>query len=657
MSAASSAAQDAILLSGKEQRALAWRLSLSLAAAAALVLSVAIELVEPAQHEVAQLVAGIAALLVGVPALQAAWRSLRYPDLHGITDQLIALAFIAAWASGELITATLLPLIMMISHILEERSLLGSREAIRALTNLTENTARRISASGDMEEVNAEALREGDIIEVRAGDRIPADGEVLSGSSSINTASITGESVPIDVTAGSQVFNGSINMDGLLRIQISHVGKATTLGRVIALMQDAEHIKPAITKLLERYAGGYMALVLLVTASLWFLTGSTSAMLAILVASCPVALVLAAPATSIAAISVASRHGILVKGSAFLEQLAGVDAVVFDKTGTITSGELRLVGTAVDSGISPADMVRIAGSLGAASSHPVSRAVGVAIPEQARLDIADIRETRGLGIIGLLDGEVAGLGRRALFETLGVATFPPPASHEGPLAGVSYGNRFLGWVLLADQIRPEAEAALGELRELGIDRQLMVTGDRRAEAERVAARMGISEVRPEALPQEKMQFVMEESQAGYRTMVVGDGINDALALKAGAVGVAMGAQGTDVALASADLVLMTNDLRRLGTCVRLSRRSRRTIMVNVGIGMGWTAVVVAVAAWDVFGASSALVAALMQNVGTFAVMANAGRLLKFQDQAPALENLADPETAQPWALPRESSAT
>lgn len=628
---------DNALLSGSEQHALAWRLGLSLGAACALLLSVGLRFFSPEQDSVAQLVAGIAALMVGVPALQAAWKSLRHPDLHGITDQLIALAFIAAWAGGDLITATLLPLIMMISHILEERSLLGSQEAIRALTNLTEKTARRVAANGEVEEINAAALRAGDIIEVRAGDRIPADGEVLTGSSSVDTASISGESVPIDVTVGSQVFNGSINMDGLLTIRVAQVGTDTTLGRVIALMQDAEHIKPAITKLLERYAGGYMALVLLVSACTWFLTGNTGAMLAILVASCPVALVLAAPTTSIAAISVASRHGILVKGAAFLEQLAGVDAVVFDKTGTITSGELRLVGTAADAGVDPDAMVRLAGSLGAASSHPVSRAVGTAVSEHERLSVAEIKETRGLGIVGMLDGATVGLGRGALFESLGIAVTPAPASHDGPVAGVSHGGRFLGWVLLADQIRPEAEDALRELRMLGIGRQIMVTGDRRAEAERVAGRMGIPEVRPEALPHEKMHFVLEEAKAGYRTMVVGDGINDALALKAGAVGVAMGAQGTDVALASADLVLMTNDLRRLGTSVRLSRKSRRTIMVNVGIGMGWTAVVVGVAAWGVFGASSALVAALMQNFGTFAVMANAGRLLKFQDREPELE--------------------
>jgi Cd2+/Zn2+-exporting ATPase len=632
MTSTQSAVHDPVLLTGNEQKALAWRLSLSLAAGGALILSIGWEMLYPEQKDVAQLIAGIAAVLVGVPALQTAWNSLKHPDLHGITDQLIALAFIAAWASGDLITATLLPLIMMVGHILEERSLLGSQEAIRALSNLTESTARRIADNGQIEEIAATALRAGDIVEVRAGDRIPADGTVIFGSSSVDTASITGESVPMEVVAGADVFSGSINLDGLLNLRVSRVGGETTLGRVIALMQEAENIKPAVTRLLERYAGGYMAFVLLSTACLWFLTGSTTAALAVLVASCPCALVLAAPATSIAAIAVASRHGILVKGSAFLEQLANVDAIVFDKTGTLTLGELRLVATAPTLGISGASLVTLAGSLGAASSHPVSRAAGLEVAEAARLPIAEIKETRGLGITGVLGGETVALGRAALFETLGIAVTQPPGDHMGPVAGVSKGNIFWGWVLLADQIRPEAEEAVEELRSLGLRHQLMVTGDRRAEAERVARALKIVEVRPEALPDEKMEFVLAESKRGYRTMVVGDGINDALALKVGAVGVAMGARGTDVALASADLVLMTNDLRRLGTCVRLSRRCRRTILVNVGVGLGWTVVVIGIAAAGVFGASGALVAAVLHNAGTLAVMANAGRLLRFQDR-------------------------
>jgi P-type E1-E2 ATPase len=193
------------------------------------------------------------------------------------------------------------------------------------------------------------------------------------------------------------------------------------------------------------------------------------------------------------------------------------------------------------------------------------------------------------------------------------------------------GDKFLGWMLLADEPRPESRQALADLRALGLTREILLTGDRRAVAERVARFLGVSEVRAEALPEQKLACVLEEMKAGYRPMVVGDGINDSLALKAGAVGVAMGAQGTDVALASADLVLMTNDLRRLGTCIRLSRRCRRTIHVNVALGLGWTVVVIGAAATGGLGASGALIAAVLHNMGTLAVMANAGRLLKFRE--------------------------
>ncbi len=623
---------DVALLNQSEQRALALRLTMALAAAGCLILSVGLEALNPSQRDVAQLVAGVAAVLVGWPALTAAWRSLQYPDLHGITDQLVALAFIAAWASGDLVTAALLPLIMTVGHILEERSLLGTHEAIRALTKLTQTTARRIEA-GAIVEVAASTLQTGDLIEVRAGDRIPADGRVESGSSSVDTASVTGESLPAEVDVGDTVFSGSMNLDGHLTIRLTRVGRETTLGRVIELMREAERTKPAVTRVLEQYAGRYLVFVLLLSACVWFLSGSSAGMLAVLVASCPCALVLAAPATSVAAIAVAGRHGILVKGASFLEQLATVDAVVFDKTGTLTQGQLRLVGTTAQSDTQSAALVRLAGSLGANSSHPVSRALSDQVPESEKLPIVAVKETRGLGIVGSVKGQRVALGRPLLFTELGIK-FPPPPPHGGPIAGVSSDDTFLGWLLLADQVRPEARDAVAQLKDLGLERQLMITGDTEREARKVAAEIDLAEIHAEALPAEKMEFVLREVENGRRPMVVGDGINDALALKAGAVGVAMGAHGADVALASADLVLMTNDLRRLATCVRLSRRCRQTILVNVGLGLGWTVVVIALAAGGIFGARGALVAAVLHNVGTLAVMMNAGRLLKFEDPPP-----------------------
>lgn len=629
--ACGTATASASLLSRAEQRSLATQLTLSLAAAGLLVVSLVIRMRATDQHAIADLVAGVAALLVAVPALSAAWHSLRHPDLHGITDQLIGLALLAAWATGDLVTATLLPLVMMLGHVLEERSLLGSQEAIQALIRLTQTHARRYVGQDAIEEVSAQHLRTGDLIDVRAGDRIPADGIVEEGQSSVDTASLTGESVPIEVKPGDSLFGGSINLDGVLKIKVTRVGEEATLGRVIALMQDAEHAKPPVTRLLERYAGRYMLLVLLTATVVWFITHSATAMLAVLVACCPCAIVLAAPATSIAAIAVASRHGILVKGSAFLEQLAGVDTVVFDKTGTVTLGQLKLIGVVPQPEVERIDLLMLAASLGEASSHPISRALARLFPEAERLAIAHIREARGLGMTGFVDGEEVAMGRPELFTELRIDT-PSPPEHDGPIAGVSWDRTFLGWLLLADEARPEAPPAIADLKAMGLQRQILLTGDRQAEATRIAHLLDIPEVVAGALPAQKMQCVLDLVNAGHRPLVVGDGINDALALKAGAVGAAMGAQGSDVALASADIVLMTNDLRRLGTCIRLSRHCRRTIYTNVALGMGWTVIVIAAAALGVFGASGALAAAIMHNIGTLLVMGNAGRLLKFHEE-------------------------
>jgi Zn2+/Cd2+-exporting ATPase len=621
---------DSSLLSGSEQFSLATRLTLSLIAGGCLLVSGGIQLLQPSQHDVAELVAGVAALLVAVPALSAAWRSLRQPDLHGIMDQLIALALLAAWASGSLVTAALLPLVMTIGHILEERSLLGSQEAIRALSRLTQTKARRFLASNEVEEVSAQALRIGDLIEVRAGDLIPADGVVETGASSVDIASINGESVPIDVLPGSEVLNGTINLDGRLSVRITRVGEQTTLGRVVALLREAEQAKPPITRLLERYANRYLILVLLLAAGTWFVSGNTTVMLAVLVASCPAALVLAVPATSIAGISVASRHGILVKGAAFLESLATVDSVALDKTGTVTIGQLRLVEARPEPGVAISEVLNVAGHLGAASSHPVSRALAPLTKDREPLLLENIQETRGLGVVALNGPDTLALGRPALFEQLGIPISPPP-THDGPIAGVARGSKFLGWVLLADELRPEARDAVADLARLGLRRQILITGDRAAAAHRVADSLNIRDVYAELLPEQKMQIILDEVASGHRPLVVGDGINDALALKAGAVGIAMGGQGTDVALASADLVLMTNDLRRLGTCIRLSRRCRRTIYTNVAIGFIWTIAVVACALMGWLGTSGALLAAVLVNLSSVIVMFNAGRLLKFQE--------------------------
>jgi Zn2+/Cd2+-exporting ATPase len=608
---------------------LALRLTMAMIAAGLLVVAAAWRFVFPTEQYLSDLVAGGAAALVAVPVLSAAWDSIRRPSLHGMTDQLVAIALIAAWATGDLMTAAVLPIVMIVGHVLEERSLLGSQEAIRAMGRLVETTARLIHRDGQVETVATQSLAVGDLIELRAGDRVPVDGLIIEGSSSLDTASLTGESVPAEMNPGETVLAGSINLDGHLVVEVQRVGEQTTLGKIIALMDTAEQAKPPVTRLIEKYAGQYMTLILLIAAGVWFASNDSEAMLAVLVASCPCALVLAAPATAIAAIAVAARHGILIKGAAFLEELAEVTSVVFDKTGTITKGELTLVGVRGDQEADDA-LLRLAASLGATSSHPVSRALAPLAASDDRLPLTEVREQRGLGVTAMLGGEVVALGRAALFTSLGIA-MPAVPDHDGPMAGLSRGGHFLGWLLLADEPRLEAPAAIEDLRALGLDRQVLLTGDRARVARRVGSQLGMTDVYAEALPEQKMQRVQQEIRDGFRPLVVGDGINDSLALKVGAVGVAMGAQGTDVALASADLVLMTSDLRRLGTCIRLSRRCRRTIHVNVAMGLVWTVTLVGLAATGVLGSQGAIIAAVFHNVSTLAGMVNAGRLLRFDE--------------------------
>lgn len=630
----------ALLLDRAERLILALRLTLALAALCLLIVAAGMRLFLPAQAGVAELVAGVSAALVAVPVFTEAWASLRHPSLHGITDRLVALALIAAWATGDLMTAALLPIVMTIGHVLEERSMLGSHEAVRALTRLTEVDARRVLPDGTVELVPSAKLSAGDLIELRPGERIPADGIVRRGESNIDLASLTGESVPVEVGEGHQVLAGAINLDGLLQVELTRVGDESTVGRIIALMREAENAKPPVTRLLDRYAGQYMVLVLLIAAGVWLITGNVPAMLAVLVASCPCALVLAAPSTAVAAIAVAARHGILIKGSGFLEHLADVSSVVFDKTGTLTTGDLRLADVRPAPGVDAALLRRLGASLGAASNHPLSRAAAAAVPRDERPSIEEARELGGFGVTGRYEGALAALGRVDLFERLGIPVTPPPA-HNGPIAGVSLDGRFLGWLLFFDQLRTSAGPAVADLRALGIEHMVLLTGDRTAVANEVAAEIGIDDVYAEMLPEQKLDRVMQEIKAGHRPMVVGDGINDTLALRAGAVGVAMGAQGTgDVALASADLALMTNDLRRLATCIRLSRRCRRTIYVNVAIGVGFTFGLIVLSGAGVLGVEAPIIAALLHNLSTFIGLGNAGRLLLFDETHGAPQSAA-----------------
>ncbi|CAN0620804.1 Heavy metal translocating P-type ATPase [Burkholderia multivorans] len=633
-------------LSTTERRTITRQVALALLAGGLLVLSLAWRYRSAGGEPLAQLLAGLASLVVAGPVFASAWRSLRAPSLHGVTDRLIALAMLAAWAVGDMTTAALLPIVMTFGHALEERSVLGSQEAIRALGRLATGKVRRVGANGRADDVPYDAIRAGDLVEVVAGARIPADGIVRLGASSVDNGPITGESVPLDVDEGSAVFGGALNLDGTLRIEVTHTGRDSTLGKIIALMQQAERAKPPVTQVLERHMGVYLALVLLIAAIVWFTSADAQAMLAVIVAACPCALVLAAPSTAIAGIAVGARHGILFRSAAFLDKIAEIDTLVIDKTGTLTYGELQLVRVWLQPGADDAQVRALAARLGQGSAHPASRALARHADASgiASAPFERTRELRGLGVVADTPQGTAVLGRHALLAEHVRALPAVPDAFDGPCVGLALDGRLLAWFGFADTLRPEARDALNELRTLGLARQTLLTGDREPVARKLAAEAGIGTVVAQALPHDKLDYVMHEIGAGYHPLVVGDGLNDVLAIKAGSTSIAMGERGIDIAVASADVVLLGDDLRRIPTCIRLGRRCRSTATTNAAIGLAWTLGVIALAAG---GALSAVAAAILHNVGTFIVIANAGRLLRIDEPAgPTLAASARSKTTQ-----------
>ncbi|WP_207389785.1 cation-translocating P-type ATPase [Aquitalea sp. USM4] len=623
------------LLDAAEQQRSARQLQLALLAIGLLLLAGIWHFLIPDGQIIAQWLTSAAALLMAVPLLRAAWHSLQHPDLHGMTDLLVALAMLGAWASGDTLSAALLPILMVLGHVLEERSLLGSQEAIRALASLTSSRSRRYRPDGSLEEVDNSQLRSGDRVEVRPGERIPADGMVVSGQSSLDTSAITGEALPQDVVPGSQVYAGAVNLQGLLQLEVSQVGEQSALGRISALMQQAEQAKPPVTRLVESHAASYMGLVLAIAALCWFVSHDSQAMLAVLVAACPCALVLAAPSTAVAGVAVAARHGVLIRGAAFLEELADVNALVIDKTGTLTSGQLAVqsVDTLVND--SPVEAVWLAAGLAACSTHPVSRALAALATDQPAPALRNVQELPGMGMQADSDWGQVLLGRPALLQQMGVPG-ERPARSTASLTGLALDGRLLAWFHLADSPRAEAAEAMQQLRQLGLQRQILLTGDHRQAAEPVGQALAMDRVVAQVLPAGKLKEVQAEISAGYRPLVVGDGINDSLALKAGAVGVAMGASAADIAVAAADVVLISHDLRRLATAIRLSRLCRRVLAQNVVLGLGWAVALTLLAAFGLLGSAGVLLAAVLHNLSTLLVMANAGRLLRFHEPLSAV---------------------
>jgi heavy metal translocating P-type ATPase len=614
-------------LSGEERRRISTRLGAGLVGIALLALGTLLLRLSPERWQIAELLRGLAALVVGTPILVSGVRGIVTGDTRRATDQLVAIAVLAAAASGDFVTATLIPLFLEAGRIFEERSSLGARTAIEGIRALSARQALRWR-DGVEERVAPESLSPGEQILVRPGERIPVDGTVLAGRAAVDQSALTGESRHEDVGPGSPVLAGAVALDGLLRVQVRETGADTVLGRVVGMLAEVERATVPVLRLFERRAGVWLPVVLTLAATTLFFSEELSRAITVLVVATPTALVVAGPAAMLAAMTTATRLRILIKSSDLLERASEVDTLILDKTGTVTLGAPAVTELRPAAGVSRRRLLEVAAACGFGSLHPVSRAVVAAARAEgvAVVPPADAQERPGLGVVASFGGEPAVLGRRELLAERGIE---PGADSAGDAAEVwvAHGTRLLGSFVLRDEPRAEAREALAEMRALGIDRVVLLTGDRAGIARQVGEFLGVDTVAAEVLPAQKLEVVRSEQAMGRTVMMVGDGVNDALALGGAEVGVAIGAELNEVALGGADVALLGAELGRLPRLLRLADLTRRVIGQNVGLAFGLAVLLIALASTGVL---DPLSGALAQSLAVVAVVVNSGRILRFE---------------------------
>lgn len=587
------------------------------------------------QSPYGQVIALIGAVLLGAPLVWHALRCLVHGHNH--MDELVALAVVAAIALGEYREAGIIAFFMILSNLIETRTALGARASIESLLRLTPDKAHRVLPDGSEEVVDAKVLTAGDVIRIRPGDNIAADGEVITGESTVNQANITGESLPVDKHAGDEVFSGTNNLTGALDVRVTKAGKDTTLGKVQDLILGAEKTRIPLMRLIDKYAGWYTPTVLMLAAVVWFFSEDKDVgvhkAITMLIIACPCALVLATPTAMVAALSCAARLGILIKNVVQLEYARTLTAVVFDKTGTLTTGELSVTQMKPAPDVEGADLLYAAASAERLSKHPAALAM-VDVARRAKVELAEageFQEVAGRGVSARVDGEKVLVGRSKWLAEQGVdmsiTNDPAYAEPEGvSMLYVARNGRCLGWIGLEDRTRPEARSAIDDLRALRVQNLTMVTGDKWSVARRVGAEMGCTEVQAEVLPEEKLELVDDLRRRGHRVAVVGDGVNDAPMLAAGDLGIAMGAAGSDIAINSASIALMNNDLSRLPFLIRLSRGTTKVVWQNILFGVAFIVVTMTLAIW---GPLTPIVAAFAHTIATAVVIFNSARLVRF----------------------------
>jgi Cd2+/Zn2+-exporting ATPase/Cu+-exporting ATPase len=567
---------------------------------------------------------GIAGLLIGGwPIFKEAFENL---IARRMTMELsMSIAIVAAAAISEFFTALVITLFVLVAEVLEELTVSRGRLAIRDLLELlpTLVTVRR---DGRPCQVDAATLAPGDLVLVNPGGRVPVDGTVVAGLSFVDEACITGESTPLEKTAGSQVYAGSINQSGALEVRAERIGRDTSYGKIIEAVEQAERSRAPVQRLADRMAGYLVYSALGAALLTYLLTRDMRSTISVVIVAGACGIAAGTPLAILGAIGRAARAGAIIKGGLFLEQLGKVDTVVLDKTGTLTYGQPQVRTVICLAGVDRSELLDAAGSAELRSEHPLGKTIAAFALAQGRRPPEPERfgYTPGRGIAATVDGRAVLAGNAGLIRDHGIAV-PGELADEHPDATIVYVARsgtLLGAVVVADRVRPQARQAIEAIRALGI-RPVLLTGDRRVVAEAIARQLGIAEVMADLMPADKQQVVRRLVDQGRSVAMVGDGVNDAPALVEADVGVAMGS-GTDVARESADVVLLGDDLMKFAETLAVARRTRRIIWANFAGTIGVDALGIGLAA---AGLLNPLLAAFIHVASELTFILNSARLL------------------------------
>lgn len=580
-------------------------------------------------------IAWAAIILCGIPILVGAFKGVVFE--HDIkADLLVSLALIAAAATGEFFAAGEVALIMQIGSLLEDYTSGKAREGIEKLIDMTPRTAR-VVRDGTTAEIPAEEVAEGDILSILAGETIPVDGTILTGETSIDQAVMTGESIPVDKKAGDTVSSGTVNQYGTFTMRADARSENSSLQRMVRLAKEAEENKAPIVTAADRWATWLVVLALACAVLTWIFTGNFLRAVTVLVVFCPCAFILATPTAVLAGIGNAAKYGIIVRSGDALERLSKIRRVAFDKTGTLTHGKPQAAAAvSISPQYSDADILRLAALTEQKSEHPLGKAILAAYGQVGGKteEVKDFRVIAGQGVSALAEGKRIIAGKEDLMHSLGidVAEGLEACREElgkgSTIVYISADDALIGCIALRDTLREDAGETLEKLKAVGIA-PMLLTGDNEQAARAIAETVGIHDVRANLLPEEKMKVIKEYAGGAEPICMIGDGVNDALALTGADAGIAMGGIGSDIAIESADAVLVSDEIKRLPYLFGLMQKVMKKVHVNIiaSLIINLTAVVLSAC-----GVLSPVTGALWHNCGSVFVVVNAALLLREKDQ-------------------------